>query len=85
MNAFVNYLLEANLGLCLFLLLYWILLRGETDFAVKEGIRPDFNSHLVDISAFSHHNTNSAGACDRLVCSHVHGFRRLLCMQTKIL
>ncbi|HEY5918867.1 MAG TPA: TonB family protein [Chryseolinea sp.] len=37
MNAFVNYLLEANLGLCLFLLLYWILLKGETDFALKRA------------------------------------------------
>jgi TonB family protein len=37
MNAFVNYLLEANLGLCLFLLLYWVLLKGETDFALKRA------------------------------------------------
>jgi len=35
MNAFINYLVEANLGLCLFLLLYWALLRKETDFGVK--------------------------------------------------
>jgi TonB family protein len=32
MNAFINYLLEANLGLCLFLVLYWTFLRRETDF-----------------------------------------------------
>ncbi len=35
MNAFINYLLEANLGLSLFLLLYWILLKNETDFTLK--------------------------------------------------
>ncbi len=35
MNAFINYLVEANLGLCLFLLLYWALLTKETDFVVK--------------------------------------------------
>src|SRR5688572_9378062 len=35
MNAFINYLLEANLGLCFFLLLYWILLKNETDFSLK--------------------------------------------------
>ncbi len=37
MNAFINYLLEANLGLCLFLLIYIIFLRNETDFKVKRG------------------------------------------------
>ncbi|HMG94389.1 MAG TPA: M56 family metallopeptidase [Chryseolinea sp.] len=37
MNAFINYLLEANLGLVLFLLLYWILLRGETDFSLNRA------------------------------------------------
>jgi TonB family protein len=35
MNAFLNYLVEANLGLCLMLLVYSLFLRGETDFAVK--------------------------------------------------
>jgi TonB family protein len=35
MNAFINYLLEANLGLCFFLLLYWILLKDETNFSLK--------------------------------------------------
>ena len=35
MNAFLNYLVEANLGLCLMLLVYTLFLRGETDFAVK--------------------------------------------------
>ncbi len=34
MNAFINYLLEANLGLCLFLVLYWLFLRRETDFSL---------------------------------------------------
>ena len=37
MNAFVNYLLEANIGLCFFLLLYWILLKHETDFSLKRA------------------------------------------------
>jgi len=37
MNAFINYLLEANLGLCLFLLLYLVLLKGETDFVLKRA------------------------------------------------
>lgn len=35
MTAFINYLLEANLGLCFFILLYWLLLRDETDFSLK--------------------------------------------------
>src|SRR4051812_49214972 len=35
MNAFLNYLVEANLGLCLMLLKYVLFLRGETDFVVK--------------------------------------------------
>ena len=35
MNAFLNYLVEANLGLCLMLLTYIVFLRSETDFAVK--------------------------------------------------
>lgn len=34
MSAFINYMLEANLGLCVFLLLYWIFLRGETHFSL---------------------------------------------------
>ena len=38
MNAFINYLLEANLGLCLFLLLYWVLFKNETDFSLKRVI-----------------------------------------------
>jgi len=37
MNAFVNYLLEANLAIGLFLLLYVVLLRNETDFKIKRG------------------------------------------------
>ncbi len=35
MNAYVNYLIEANLGLCLFLLAYKILFARETDFGLK--------------------------------------------------
>ncbi len=35
MNAFVNYLIEANLGLVFFLLVYWVLLAPETDFSFK--------------------------------------------------
>lgn len=35
MNAILNYLVEANLGLCLMLLMYVLFLRGETDFTVK--------------------------------------------------
>src|ERR671912_295631 len=35
MNAFLNYMVEANLSLCLMLLMYALFLRGETDFAVK--------------------------------------------------
>src|SRR5262245_75364 len=38
MNAFINYMLEANLGLCLFLLLYFALLKNETDFSFKRFI-----------------------------------------------
>jgi len=32
MNSYINYLLEANFGLLLFLFLYAVLLRGETNF-----------------------------------------------------
>ncbi len=35
MKIFLNYLVEANLGLCLFLLIYVGLLRKETDFTLK--------------------------------------------------
>ncbi|MEJ7645390.1 MAG: M56 family metallopeptidase [Chryseolinea sp.] len=35
MKIFLNYLLEANLGLCLFLLVYACFLRKETDFTMK--------------------------------------------------
>ncbi len=35
MNAYINYLIEANLGLALLLLAYVILLRKETDFNTK--------------------------------------------------
>lgn len=37
MNTYVNYLLEANLGLCLFLLVYYLLLRNETNFTFKRN------------------------------------------------
>jgi TonB family protein len=37
MNAYVNYLLEANLGLGIFLLAYTLFLRTETDFRIKRG------------------------------------------------
>ncbi|MBL0743785.1 TonB family protein [Chryseolinea lacunae] len=35
MNSYINYLLEANFGLVLFLLLYVLLLNSETNFAFK--------------------------------------------------
>jgi len=35
MNAFINYLIEANLGLAFFILVYFIFLKNETDFKVK--------------------------------------------------
>lgn len=38
MNAFINYLIEANIGLCLFLFLYWVLLKNETEFSIKRVI-----------------------------------------------
>lgn len=37
MNTLINYLLEANLGLCLFLIVYVVFLRSETDFRLKRG------------------------------------------------
>lgn len=37
MNAYLNYLLEANIGLCFFLVLYIVLLKHETDFKLKRG------------------------------------------------
>lgn len=37
MIAFLNYLVEANLGLCLFLIAYGIFLAKETDFQLKRG------------------------------------------------
>lgn len=37
MNAFLNYLLEANLGLLLFYVVYATILRPETDFRIKRG------------------------------------------------
>ncbi|HEY3403806.1 MAG TPA: TonB family protein [Ohtaekwangia sp.] len=35
MNTYLNYLMEANLGLCLFFGIYVLVLRYETDFSVK--------------------------------------------------
>lgn len=35
MNAYLNYLLEASIGLCLFLLVYQLLLRKETNFRLN--------------------------------------------------
>src|SRR5882762_5112448 len=37
MSAIINYFIEANLGLCLFLLVYWILLASETNFNFKRA------------------------------------------------
>lgn len=37
MSTFINYLIEANLGLCLFLLLYVVFLKNETDFKTKRA------------------------------------------------
>lgn len=38
MSTYLNYLIEANLGLCLFLVAYKILFAGETDFAMKRVV-----------------------------------------------
>ena len=35
MNAYLNYLLEASIGLCLFLLVYQVFLRKETSFRLN--------------------------------------------------
>jgi TonB family protein len=37
MSALINYLIEANLGLVVFLLLYWLLLRHETNFTFNRA------------------------------------------------
>lgn len=37
MNTFVNYMIEANLGICFFMLLYKLFLEKETDFRFKRG------------------------------------------------
>ena len=37
MNAIVNYLLEANVGLLLFMFVYWAVLRNENQFAFKRA------------------------------------------------
>ena len=37
MNAYLNYLIEANLGLCFFLAFYFLLFVKETDFRIKRG------------------------------------------------
>lgn len=38
MSTFINYLIEANIGLFLFIILYRIALRNETDFRLKRAI-----------------------------------------------
>lgn len=38
MNAYLNYLLEANFGICLFALVYFLFLKKETDFNIKRII-----------------------------------------------
>ena len=35
MNGYLNYFIEANIGLVLFLAAYALLLRNETDFKIK--------------------------------------------------
>jgi len=35
MNGYLNYFIEANIGLVLFLATYALLLRNETDFKIK--------------------------------------------------
>ena len=35
MNGYLNYFIEANIGLVLFLTAYALLLRNETDFKIK--------------------------------------------------
>lgn len=37
MNTFVNYLLEANIGIVLFYLVYWLFLRSENQFSLKRS------------------------------------------------
>ncbi|HEX6222766.1 MAG TPA: M56 family metallopeptidase [Chryseolinea sp.] len=37
MNGYLNYFIEANIGLLLFLAAYMLLLRNETDFQIKRG------------------------------------------------
>ena len=37
MNTFVNYLIEANLGLVFFILIYWLFLEKENQFELKRG------------------------------------------------
>ena len=37
MNAIINYLLEANVGLFLFMFVYWAMLRNETQFTFKRS------------------------------------------------
>jgi TonB family protein len=35
MNAYLNFLIEANMGLCLFLILHFVLMKNETDFRFR--------------------------------------------------
>ena len=56
MNAFLNYLLEATIGLCLFLLAYQLLLRKETNFRLNRlflliAVIASITFPLVTISA----------------------------------
>lgn len=37
MNTFINYLIEANLGLVFFILIYWLFLEKENQFELKRG------------------------------------------------
>ena len=46
MNTFINYLIEANLGLVFFMLIYWLFLEKENQFAFKRG-------YLLSSIAFS--------------------------------
>ncbi len=37
MNTYVNYMIEANLGICFFMLVYKLFVEKETDFSFKRG------------------------------------------------
>jgi TonB family protein len=68
MNAFINYLIEANLGLAILLLAYVILLRKETDFNAKRlflliGI---FASLLFPVLHFQNGNIQSIPSISKI-------------------